>query len=351
MTPFQRQRRVLGVGALAVLALGAQAAGRSPLRVLAWPGYADADVVKAFEERSGNTVELTFVDSDVALWELVNRNGGRDFDVFAVNTAELQRYISSGLVLPIDPAAVPNTRRQTPAFSNPRIIKGLVHGGQVFAVPYTYAEMGLIYDPAQVPEPPSSINVLWDAKYQGKVLAYNGGTHNFSLAAQSLGWPQPFRLTAEKWAPAVERLVALRRNVAGFYTQPDESVELFKSRKAALMFATYGSQQVKLLKARGMEVGYAVPREGALAWLDWWAVTRGAREPALAMAWINFMLEPLPGRVLLERQGLANTTSDSPFIRQGARLVWLEPAESEDRRNQLWSRIVSGDRAGKVLAP
>lgn len=351
MTPFQWQRRVLGMGLLAALAFRAQAGERLPLRVLAWPGYADADVIQAFEKQTGRKADVTFVDSDAALWELVNRNGGRDFDVFAVNTAELQRYISGGLVLPIDPAAVPNTRSQTQAFSNPRIIKGLVHGGQVFAVPYTYAEMGLIYDPAQLPEPPSSINVLWDPKYQGKVLAYNGGTHNFSLAAQSLGWSQPFRLKAEQWAPAVERLVALRRNVGGFYTQPDESVQLFKSRKAALMFANYGSQQVKLLKAQGVDVGYAVPREGALAWLDCWAVTRGAREPALAMAWINFMLEPLPGRVLLERQGLANTTSDSPFIRKGARMVWLEPVESEDRRNLLWSRIVSGDRVGKVLAP
>ena len=351
MTPFQLQRRVIGVGALAALAFGAQGGSRSSLRVLAWPGYADADVVKAFEEKTGSRVEVTYVDSDAALWELVNRNGGRDFDVFAVNTAELQRYIASGLVLPIDPAAVPNTRRQTLAFSNPRLIKGLVHGKQVFAVPYTYAEMGLIYDPAQVSAPPVTINALWDPKYQGKVLAYNGGTHNFSLAAQSLGWPQPFRLTVDQWGPAVQRLVELRRNVAGFYTQPEESVELFKSRKAALMFANYGSQQVKLLKAQGIEVGYAVPREGALAWLDCWALSRGARAPALAMAWINFMLEPMPGRVLLERQGLANTTSDSPFIQQGARLVWLEPVESEDRRNLLWSRIVSGDRAGKVLAP
>ena len=33
---------------------------------------------------------------------------------------------------------------------------------------------------------------------------------------------------------AVDRLIALRRNVASFYTQPEESVALFQQRKAAL---------------------------------------------------------------------------------------------------------------------
>lgn len=351
MTPFQKQRRLLGVGVLAGWALGAHAGSASSLKVLAWPGYADPDVVKAFEERHGRKVEVTFIDSDAALWERINRNGGRDFDVFAANTAEMQRYIAAGLLLPIDTRAVPNIARQLPRFADTAAIKGLARGGMRFAVPYTYAEMGIIYDRTQLPAPPQSIRVLWDQAYRGKVLVYNGGTHNFSLAAQSLDWTNPFRLENHQWPAAVDRLVALRRNVAAFYSQPEESVDLFLGRKAALMFANYGSQQLKLLQARGVDAGYAVPREGALAWLDCWAVTQGARDPALAMAWINFMLEPMPGQVLLERQGLANTMQESPFIQEGARLVWLEPVESEDRRNQLWSRIVSGDRASKVLAP
>lgn len=44
------------------------AAAGNVLRVLAWPGYADADVVKAFETRYNAKVEVTWVDSDEALW-------------------------------------------------------------------------------------------------------------------------------------------------------------------------------------------------------------------------------------------------------------------------------------------
>jgi putative spermidine/putrescine transport system substrate-binding protein len=63
------------------------------------------------------------------------------------------------------------------------------------------------------------------------------------------------------------------------------------------------------------------------------------------------MLEPQPGMALLERQGLANTTSPSPYLTHNDRIRWLEPVEDVKRREQLWERIVSGDRASKVLAP
>jgi putative spermidine/putrescine transport system substrate-binding protein len=334
---------------LVLLCLAAGVQAQDTLRVLTWPGYADPDLVRTFEQRTGSKVEVTFIDSDEVMWQKLNHNNAQEFDVFAVNTAELQRYIHSGLVQPVNTAAIPNISLQLPRFRDIKAITGLVHAGKVFAIPYTYSEMGLIYDRQQIKEPPTSIRALWDPRYRGKVLLYNGGTHNFSLAAQVLGDDTPFRLDSKEWPAAVEQLIALRRNAQGFYSQPDESVEMFRSGHIALMFANYGSQQVKLLKAVGLDVGYALPKEGALAWLDCWAITRDNRNTKLAEAWINFFLEPQAGKALVARQGLANTTSDS--LRTQDKLQWLEPVENVDRRNLLWDRILSGDRASKVLAP
>nr|WP_315235900.1 extracellular solute-binding protein [uncultured Albidiferax sp.] len=337
--------------ALAASPLAAVAHAAEPLRVLAWVGYADPDIVKTFEQRYQCKVEITTIYSDVDLWQKVSHNNGQDFDLFAVNTAELQRYIRMGLVQGVPTAAVPNLAKQLPRFRDLRGIPGLVHGGTVYAIPYTYAEMGLIYDRKQIPQAPKSIGALWDPRYKGKVVAYNGGTHNFSLAAISLGLKKPFQLSAADWPAAVDQLIALRRNVTGFYIDPDESVDLFRSRKASLMFANYGRQQLQLLQAAGVDVGYVIPKEGALAWLDCWTITRGARNRTLAAAWINYMLEPEPGQVLRTRHGLDNTTSTAPEDSPEDRLLWLEPVDSEDRRNLLWARILAGDRASKVLAP
>lgn len=321
------------------------------LRVLAWPGYADPDVVKTFEQRTSSKVEVTIIDSDDVLWKKISQNNAGDFDVFAVNTAELQRYIRQGLVMPINTAALPNLSRQLPRFRILGAIPGVVHEGQVFVIPYAYAEMGLIYDRQQIKDAPESIAALWDPRYRGKVLVFNDGTHNFSLAAQSLGISTPFSIGDQDWPAIVNQLIALRRNVLTFYAQPDESVHLFKSRRAVLMLANYGLQQLQLMKAAGIYAGYVIPREGALAWLDGWTITRGVRNKALAEAWINYLLEEKPGEILSARQGLGNTTSTGPNQRAGDNLIWLQPVENVERRSNLWKRIMSGDRVRKVLAP
>lgn len=325
------------------------------LRVLAWPGYVESEVVREFEARHQVRVELTFIDTDEALWQKVTATQGPAFDVFAVNTAELQRYVASNHVQPIDTTRIPNIERQQPRFRQTAAIPGLVrpspHGERVYAIPFTYSAMGLIYDKRQMQVPPSSIHALWDSQWRGKVIAYNGGSHNFSLAAQTLGLTTPFHIPPDQLEPSVTKLIELRRNALGFYTQPEESVHLFVRHKAALMFANYGMQQVHLLRAAGVDVGYVIPREGALAWLDCWAIPRDAHHAALAHAWINHLLDRTASQLLVTRQGLANTVDPVDQRMGGSNLVWLQPVEDAAQRERLWGRIHTGNRLSKVLTP
>lgn len=334
-------RRIAAV--LLGVMLGSSVWATDTLRVLAWPGYADADLVHDFEKRQGVRVEVTLVNSDDALWEQISARGGADFDVFAVNTAELQRYIDQRLSVPLELANIPNTRRQLPRFSDPRAIPGISRGSAVYAVPYTYAAIGLIYDRKLFRTPPDSWSVLWDPRYKGRVLAYQGSAHNFSIAALTLGLKHPFRIPQAEFSRVARHLVALRRNVLTFYAQPEEASELFVKHGAALLFANYGSQQVKQLQQAGADIGYVIPREGALAWLDCWTVSKGARNQQLAEAWINYTLEPQMSRALTERQGLSNTLEASPFMQDSARLIWLQQVEDPGTRARLWDRILSGD--------
>jgi len=90
--------------------VAAQAADAKELRVLAWQGYADEDWVKEFEEKSGADVNVVFIGTDDEIWAKIKGSEGKDFDLFAVNTAQLQRYIDAGLTTPIDLDMVPNQK-------------------------------------------------------------------------------------------------------------------------------------------------------------------------------------------------------------------------------------------------
>ena len=262
---------------------------------------------------------------------------------------ELQRYIDRGLVVPLELDALPNRGAQLARFRDPAALPGVTRDGKVFAVPYAYAEMGLIYDRQQITTPPASIAVLWDPRWRGRVLAFDGSSHGFSLAAMYRGMA-PFQIPAAQFGPLARDLVALRRNVRSFYSLPEESLELFRKHRIAVMHANYGQQQLKQLRDAGLDVGYVVPREGALAWLDCWAITRRSTQVALATEWINYMLDPSVSRELTRRQGLANTLEEPPALSGDApagAIVWLEPVEDEARRAQLWQRILSGDRPNR----
>lgn len=316
------------------------------LRVLTWPGYADSDLVAAFEKLYKVRVEVSFVSSDDALRQKISINQGGDFDVFAANTAEMQYYNDQKLLLPLRLFNIPNIAYQLPRFRNTLNISGISKAGEVYAIPYTYSEMGLIYDRAQFKDAPTSLMAMWDPRYQGKILAFDASSHNFSIASLVLG-SNPFLIEERNFKTVVQQLIALRRNVLTFYTLPEESVELFRRHGVALMFANYGRQQFKLLRDAGADVGYVIPKEGALAWLDCWAVTRGAKDQRLAENWINYMLDKKVSGELTKRQGLSNTLEAAAVSKDSDKIIWLEPVENDQRRAALWSRIISGDVPGK----
>lgn len=336
---------------LLLLATGFQPLMASDLlRVLAWPGYADPDAVKQFEKQMGVRVEVTQVDSDDVLWNLVSDSKAPAFDVFAVNTAELSRYIAAGLVSPIDREQIPNSRLQLPRFRDVNTaVPGVVKNKLIYGVPYTYADMGLIYDKKTFQVPPTSISVLWDPQFSGRVLAYDGGVHNFSLAALKNGSHNPFKIEERDWTSLVADLIALRRNVLGFYAQPDEALKLYRDHNAVLLFANYGSQQLQTFKASGLDVGYIVPKEGALAWMDCWAIVAKSSHKKLAEAWINYMLDPMVSNYLVIRQGLSSTLTDNAEHSNDI-LFWLQPPEDVNKRMLLWKSIISGDQLEKVLS-
>ncbi|MCG5075401.1 extracellular solute-binding protein [Paraburkholderia tagetis] len=323
---------------------------QSVLRVLAWPGYADDDWVRAFEKRFHARVEVTFVDSDEALWARMHSAEPQPFDVLAANTAEIERYARAGMLTVLDLSRIPNRRWQQAYFQRLASIRGLVDAGHAYAIPFTYSSMGLIYDRKQIAVAPRSMRALWDPQYRGKVLDFNSAQHNFSFAALALGYADPFHLTPEQMRTVARELVRLRRNLLTYYTLPEEATEQFVQHHVALMFGNYGTQQVEQLRQAGVDVGYVIPDEGALAWLDCWAITRNASNPALAYEWINAMLAPDIGKQLTKRQGLANTMTPVPgdaaseASGAGPHLVWIQPVENIGQREALWQRIESGDR-------
>jgi putative spermidine/putrescine transport system substrate-binding protein len=340
MTLKLNRRAALGMALAAPAILRTTSAlAAKELRVMAWDGYADDDWVKAFEAESGAKVSVVFIGTDDEIWAKIKGSEGKDFDVFAVNTAQLQRYIDGGLTTPHDLSKIPNQKDVLPRFRDLSQVKGVMRDGKVHSIPFCFDSIGLIYDKDKVSPPPDSFEILWDPKYKGKILAYDNGEHNFSFTALTMGIEDPFHLTDDQMAKIKEKLIALKHNVLSFYTTPDEALQLYKSNDVALIWANYGQQQVKAMKDAGANIEYVNPKEGALAWLDTWAMTSGVQDTDLAEAWVNFLLQKKISAQLSERTGFGNTVVETGSAGANDKLVWLDFVEDPTKRSDLWNEI------------
>jgi len=331
-------KAVLGAAALAA-GLWVSAASAETLRVLAWEGYADPDWVKDFTKETGIDVDVVFVGSDDEIWAKIKGSEGKDFDVMAVNTAQLQRYIDADLVKPWDLSKIPNQKQVLPRFQDLSKISGVTRDGKAYGIPFCFDSIGLIYDTDKVKPAPTSMSVLWDPQYAGKVLAYDNGEHNFSFTALTLGIANPFQLSADQFATVKAKLLELKPNVLSFYTTADEALQIYQNNDVALIWANYGQQQLKAMQKAGAHVAYIAPTEGSLSWLDNWALTSGAKDPDAAAKWVNFLLDKRIGAQLSERTGFGNTAAASSNANDNDKLVWLESVEDPLKRSDLWNEI------------
>ena len=169
MTLKINRRKALGMAlAMPVVLRSTRAFAAKELRVMAWQGYADDDWVKEFQEQTGATANVVFIGTDDEIWAKMKGSEGKDFDVFAVNTAQLQRYIDGGLTSPHDLSKIPNQKSVLPRFQDLSKVKGVMRDGKTHAIPFCFDSIGIIYDKDKVNPAPDSFETFWDPKVQGE---------------------------------------------------------------------------------------------------------------------------------------------------------------------------------------
>jgi putative spermidine/putrescine transport system substrate-binding protein/spermidine/putrescine transport system substrate-binding protein len=329
-------KRSLVLSALVVLA--SVVAGPSyaeTLRILAYEGYADQDWIDAFEKETGADVNVVFASSPEEMFAKMQGSGGADYDIVAIDTSIIKRYVENGLVQPIDEAKLKNLPNLLPNFAG---IPQTKPDGKRYAVPIAWGSLGLIYSKAEFKQAPDNWNVLWDPAYKGRVLMGDDGNNNIVNTALSMGIKDPYHLTSQQQAEVKAKLIALKSNLLSYYAGGEEGVTLFEQNDVVLMTA-FGELQYRELVKRGVDVGYAVPKEGAVGWVDCYAISSKAKAVDLAHAWINFWLRPTTGAAMSERYGYGNTTSKAVDLDYASRLVWLSEPEDYTMRTELWNEV------------
>jgi putrescine transport system substrate-binding protein len=355
------------------------------VNVYGWSDYVDPKVIEDFTKETGIKVSYDAYNSDETS-EARLQAGKTGFDVVIVSGRVLQRQIAAGLYLRLDKRKLPNSKTLWPEV----MARLAVHDpGNQYAVNYMWFTAGIAYNvekakefagntpadasltgaPAQRPAPlVDSWNVLFKPenlkKFSGcGVDVLDSAEDLFPIALQYLRLdPASIRQTDLK--RAADLLSGLRRDVKKF--ESSEYADALANGDICLAVGYSGDSFRARDRAReaenGIEIDYAIPKEGAPILFDNLAIPKDAPHVEEAYAFIDFLLRPeiaarstnfthLANGVLASKSSVEKAIADNPSIYPDASVMQrLFASGSHDPATQKaiaheWARTKMGKDA------
>jgi spermidine/putrescine transport system substrate-binding protein len=315
-------RAAVLAGAL-VAALGAVAC-RKPVPVLhvyTWADYFKPEVLRRFETEQHCRVVIDTFDSNEAMYAKI-RAGATGYDLLTPSTYMVGVLQAQDLLQPLDAALIPNRKNVDVQYLKMGLDPEMRH-----SVPYMLVKTGLAYRKSRVKDPVASWAMLDRMDLRGRITLLNDMRETIGAALKFLGYS--LNTTDERQlAEARDVVVRWKGNAAKFEN------EQYKSGIASgefLLVQGY-SGDILQVQSENDDVAFVIPREGTSIACDELVIPKGARERALAHAFINFLHDPdvaaenttflsylCPNRAAYDRLGPAILDNPAIFLDEAVR--------------------------------
>ena len=269
------------------------------VNVYNWSDYIDPTVLEDFTKATGiKVVYDTYDNNEIVETKLLAGKSG--YDIVVPSGPFLQRLIEQKVFLPIDRSKISESKNIWP-----EIDKRLqaFDPGNKFAVNYMWGTTGLGYNVQKIKErlgntPIDSWDIVLKPENLSKlkdcgVMMLDAPEDIYPGVLRSLGL-DPDSKKAADYQKATDALMKVRGNVKKFHS----SEYINALANGDICFVVGYSGDILQAKKRaeeaknGIEIAYAIPKEGALMWFDSMAIPADAPNAENAFAFINFMMKP-----------------------------------------------------------
>ena len=283
------------------------------LRVYNWSDYIDPTVIEEFEqwyeEQTGKHVKVQYHTFDVNELMLARiEKDHEDYDVVCPSDYIIEQMLKADLLLPIS-----HDFGDTPDYTvniSPYIhacfdrIEAGDKNGNDYAVGCVWGTTGIIYNAQYVTdEEASSWGILRDPKFADKIFIKDSARDVFSqiilyLRQEELlsGKVTMDELMHDSSDEAIADVEAFMRQVkplvAGWESDFGKDQMVEERGWISLNWSGEGVWTAKQAAPLGIELKYALPKEGFTVWFDGWVIPKYAKNTEAARYWINFMCRP-----------------------------------------------------------
>ena len=359
---------LFGLLAATVLGMNAVAAEEPVLHVYNWSDYIAEETLQQFQTETGIRVVYDVYDANEVLEaKLLAGNSGYDL-VFPTARPFGQRHVKAGIYLDLDKGKLSNHAGLDPLF-----MENLaeVDPGNAHLVPYMWGTTSIGYNVAKVAErlgadaPTDTWSLIFDPKNAERladcgISLLDDPTEVFIAALVYLGKDPNSSAKAD-----LEAASALLKEIRPYVRYFHSSQYINDLANGDLCVAHGYSGDVLQARDRAVEAGnkvevaLAIPREGAVVFVDVMAIPADAKHPENAHLLIDFLLRPEVIAKITDDVGYANAVPASlPLLDEAVRndqgifpskevlerLVApaeLTPADQR-ARTRAWTRVKAG---------
>lgn len=274
-------------GAGAAQATGAQAPAEpsdkleDELRIYNWSDYIDEATVPAFEKEFGVKVTYdTYENSDEMLAKL--QAGASGYDLVFPAGYTVPALVALGLIDPIQKNLIPNFKNLLPGLASPPYDAGNQH-----SVPWQWGITGIAYRKDKVKAPVDSWGVFHNPDYAGKM------TQSDEMRDVIGSWLKYRGRSANSTNPqeleqAKKDAVQAKALLSSYVSAPVKGQLI----TGDVWIAQLWNGDTYQAKAEQPEIEFALPKEGAIVWVDTVVVPKKAAHKRAAHAFLNFIYRP-----------------------------------------------------------
>lgn len=312
------------------------------LRIYNWSDYIDEATVPAFEKEFGVKVTYdTYENSDEMLAKL--QAGASGYDLVFPAGYTVPALVALGLVEPINKDLIPNLKNLTSVLANPPYDAGNQH-----SVPWQWGLTGIAYRKDKVKAPVDSWGVFHNRDYAGKM------TQSDEMRDVIGSWLKYRGYSANSTNPQeleeAKKLAIQAKALLSSYVSAPVKGQLIAGD---VWIAQLWNGDTFQAKAEQPEIEFALPKEGAILWVDTAVVPKKAAHKRAAHAFLNFIYRPEISAAISNHTGygspnqeaLAKMKNPVAFPSEEQRKVidfQLDLGEHTALWDQIWTEIKAG---------
>lgn len=238
------------------------------------------DILSAFEELTGISVNYTTYDSNESMYAKI-KSGGATYDVIIPSDYMIGKLINEGLLQPLNFENIPNYEGIS---DNYRDLD--YDPDNAYSVPYMWGIVGLIYNTTMVEEAPTKWADMWDVQYTDSILMFNNSRDAVAIAAKMLG--QSLNPASVEEVDQCMTALKEQKNLVQAYVM-DEIFDKMEGGEAAL--APYYAGDAITMIEDNPDLDFVFPEEGSNLYVDAMCIPAGSKNQEAAEMFINFMCE------------------------------------------------------------